>query len=423
MRVLIQSMNFTPELTGIGKYSGELADWFVSQGHEVRVICAPPYYPAWRIDKPYHGWWYEKYNHNSVEIIRCPLYVPKQPGFLKRIMHLMSFAVNSLPVALVQGLFWRPNLVIVVEPPVMTAPGAWLCARLSGARSWLHIQDFEIDAAFDLGIAKAIWAKKVLYTMESWLIRRFDKVSTISNKMLQRLEQKGVIEDRRELLPNWVDTDMIRPIAVKNQMRSKLGLQDEQIVLLYSGNMGEKQGLDIVIEAAKRLAFNRRIQFVLCGDGAVKNRIQKMAEGLSNVRFIPLQPLSAFNETMNLADIHLLPQRADVEDLVMPSKLTSMLASGKPVIATVRPGTEIAGIIEHAGVITAPGDVEQLVEAITALAIHSDWRLMLGINARNIAECDLNRDRILRKVFQHYVSPSQPVSGVVLSRPQPEGVS
>jgi colanic acid biosynthesis glycosyl transferase WcaI len=146
MRILIYGINFYPELTGIGKYSGELSDWLSQHGHEVRVVTAPPYYPAWKISDGYSTTKWSKEFWGDCKIFRCPIWVPKNPTGLKRLIHLASFVLTSLPIILAQ-LFWRPDLIWVVEPPLFVSPIAYLGAKLCGSKTVLHIQDYEIDAA------------------------------------------------------------------------------------------------------------------------------------------------------------------------------------------------------------------------------------------------------------------------------------
>lgn len=394
MRILIHSIYYYPDLTGIGKYTGEMAEWLATCGHSVRVVTAPPYYPAWKISEGYKSCYYMREVVNGVDVWRCPLWVPSKPTGLKRIIHLASFAFSSLPVMLSQA-FWRPDIVFVVEPPLFCAPQAWLTARLSGAKVWLHIQDFEIDAAFELGLLPKGWLRNVVSNVERWMMHRFDKISTISERMFDRLENKGVDSKRRVLFPNWVDAELIYPLDGLSSMRSELGIPEDTVVVLYSGNFGEKQGLEVVIEAAKLLAQEKDIVFLMCGDGAAKWRLRKLAEGVANVTFLPLQPINRLNDLLNLADIHLLPQRADAADLVMPSKLTGMLASGKPVIATANLGTQVAGIVDRCGLVTPPGDAKALAEAILQLASLPEKRKHLGCVARIMAVEQCDKEKIL----------------------------
>lgn len=216
MKILVYSINFPPELISTGKYAGEMAVWLASKGHDVRVVTALPYYPEWRIYGEYEDKGYCREALDGVQVWRCPLYVPSQASGLKRIIHLASFALSSMPVAL-RHAFWRPDIVWVVEPALMCAPMAWLTARLSGAKAWLHVQDFEVDAAFELGLIRSDALKKVVQAVESFLMNRFDKVSSISSAMVARLQEKGVAPDKIELVPNWVDTAEICPIPDTNR--------------------------------------------------------------------------------------------------------------------------------------------------------------------------------------------------------------
>ena len=397
MRFLVLGINYAPELTGIGKYTTEMAEWLAARGHTVQVVTAPPYYPAWQIGEGYSAWRYQREQLTGIRVCRCPLWVPREQSGLKRVVHLASFALSTLPVVLWQGLKWRPDVIWVVAPALLAAPGAWLAARLGGAKAWLHVQDLELDAAFDLGLLATGWIRSTAAPLERWLMRRFDRVSAISERMLERLIIKGVDGSRCASFPNWVDVDLISSLEGPSHMRAELGIPTETIIALYAGNMGEKQGLEIVIEAARSLTQCLHIQFVLCGDGAVCERLHQLAMGLPNVRFLPLHPLERLNDLLNLADVHLLPQRADAADLVMPSKLTGMLASGRPVVATAHPKTQVAGVVAGCGLVTPPGDAKALAQAILHLASDSGERARLGQAARALALEHWTREMILQR--------------------------
>jgi colanic acid biosynthesis glycosyl transferase WcaI len=310
-RLLVVTLNFAPELTGIGKFVSEMTAWLDASGTAVRVVCAPPYYPAWIIRPPYSARRYGRERLAGADLWRCPLFVPRQPRALSRLLHLASFAISSLPVVLWQALRWRPQHILVIEPPLACAPGVLLAGLLCGARTWLHVQDFEVDAAFELGLLRSDWLRRSTLSIERWLMRRFDHVSSISPRMVARLQGKGIGASRSAHFPNWVDTAAIQPLAVAGALRATLGIEPDVPVLLYAGNMGEKQGLELLIDTARCQYGRRDALFLLCGDGACRARLQAAAIDLGNVRFLPLQPEATFNELLNLADIHLLPQRAD----------------------------------------------------------------------------------------------------------------
>jgi len=406
LRILVYGINYRPELTGIGKYTGEMCEWLASRGHEVRVVTAPPYYPEWRVHSGHSGRTYRVEHIGGVRVWRCPLWVPARPTGLRRILHHLSFALSTLPVMIAQG-FWRPHVVLLLEPPLMCAPAALLAARLCGARSWLHVQDFEVDAAFALGLLPERAKPLVLY-LERMLMRSFDRVSTISRRMLDRLELKGVEGLRRVLFRNWVDCREIHPMSGVARFRSEFGISTESFVALYSGNMGEKQGLEVVIETARLMNGNDDVIFVLCGAGSARTRLESAAAGLDNVRWLPLQPAGRLNELLNLADVHLLPQRADAADLVMPSKLCGMLASGQAVVATVLPDTEIAETLSHAGLITKPGDANALAGAIAFLQADAASRQNMGKGARGYAELHFASETVLGRFEEELESVAGP---------------
>lgn len=395
MKILIYSLNYEPEITGIGRYTGEMAEWLAAQGHELCVVTAPPYYPEWKVGEGYSGWRYMRERINGVEVWRCPLYVPESPSGLKRIVHLASFALSSLPVML-RHVFWKPDIVFVVEPPLFCAPSAWMTARLAGGKCWLHVQDFEVDAAFDLGIIPFGWMKRLVLSMEHALMKRFDVVSTISRSMMRRLHEKGIANP--VFFPNWSDSSRICHDKTAGQaFRAELGLPPEACMCLYSGNIAVKQGLEILLDAARMLPD---CEFVICGDGANKKALQAAVKraALKNLRFLPLQPVQKLAALLSAADIHLVIQRAGAADLVMPSKLTNILAVGGVAVVTAAPESELGRMAEgdQACVYRCdPEDPDALVRAITALRDQPELAESLRRRAKDFAERFFGQQQVL----------------------------
>jgi len=405
LKILIVGLNFHPELTGIGKYTGELAAYLVGNGHQVRVITTPPYYPYWQVQPGYSGWQYRKENWQGVWVLRCPLWVPSQPSGIKRLLLLFSFALTSFPVLLGQCP-WRPNLILSIAPSFFNTPFALFTARLSGAKAWLHIQDFELDAAANLGFLPAnhLMAKLAGWA-ERWLLGRFDQISTISSRMLARLAKKGVALEKTFLFPNWVDTGLIFPLSASQKpLKKEWNIPDDKIIVLYSGNMGHKQGLENVIKGARHLQVQAKIHFVLCGTGALRSDLESDAKGLPNVQFLPLQPLEKLNQLLNIADIHILPQRADAADLVMPSKLSGILASGKAVIATADSGTEVAEIVGRLGVVVPPQDALALADAILGLADNPERMRSLGQKGLSWVVENWSKEKVLNDFCEYMIN-------------------
>lgn len=398
MKILLYGINFSPELTGIGKYTGEMAAWLASKGHEVRVVTAPPYYPGWAVGEGYSGLRYKTEEWRGVRVLRCPLWVPRHPSGLKRLVHLMSFALTSVP-ALLRQVAWRPQVVWVVEPALFCAPSAVALAHLCGAKSWLHVQDFELDAAFSMGLLRGARLRRLATRAECWLMRRFDVVSTISRRMHELLLRKRVDPSRAMLAVNWVNMAKFAlpsPDGVATY-RQELQLAPGQVVALYSGNMGGKQGLEILAAVARLLVDQVNLVFVFCGNGAGRADLLARCKSLPNVRFIDLQPVSRLPDLLATADIHLLPQRADAADLVMPSKLTGMLASARPVVATAHAGTDLATVVETCGLVVAPENPAAMAQAINTLVNNQNMRETLGAAGYAYAHAHLDSEAVLGK--------------------------
>jgi colanic acid biosynthesis glycosyl transferase WcaI len=404
LRILVYGLNYSPELTGIGKYTGEMAAWLSGRGHEVRVVTAPPYYPAWRVREDYRGLWYRTERVPGQPVVyRTPLYVPQRPTGIKRIVHLVSFMLGSLPIML-REMFWRPDVVFTVEPTFFCAPLTLFVAKSAGSACWLHVQDFEVDAAFELGLLPAQGpVHDAALRIERFFTFAFDRVSGVSSRMVDRARAKGIPDDRVVLFPNWVDVDSIYPLdpaaSRSNIIRRELAEQVPEIesktILLYSGNMGAKQGLELLAPLAESFAADSRVHFIFCGDGAFRTRLEALVAHHPNVTLLPLQPLDRLNHLLNAADIHLLPQRASAADLVMPSRLSAMLSSGRPVVATAHEGTQVAQVVEGRGLAVPAEDAGALHAAVLRLVDDEELRLALGRAAREYAVQHLGKHQVL----------------------------
>jgi colanic acid biosynthesis glycosyl transferase WcaI len=419
MKILLYGLNFAPEPVGIGKYSGELVAWLVDQGHEVRVITAPPYFPQWRVGLGLPGsWWgYRRQPWAGAEVWRCPLWVPARPSGLTRLLHLASFAASSL-VPLLAQLPWRPEVVITVAPAFFCAPAALLLGRLCGRRTlcWLHIQDFELDAAFELGMLKGRLIRRIAEAWERRTLRGFKVVSSISGAMVERAVAKGVDLRKAVLLPNWVDLQAIHPQSAEqravNPYRSELGIPEGALVLLYSGSMNKKQGLELLVAVIRQLADLPQLVWVLAGEGPTKAELAAAVVDLPQVRLLPLQPAERMNDWLNMADVHLLPQKGSAADLVLPSKLLGILASGRPVVVSSPASSELGQLAEQGGIRVEPEDATAFAAALQQLVGDPELRRALGQRARLLAEERFGREAVLGRMeaWLEAGAPLRPVS-------------
>ncbi|MDQ8190606.1 glycosyltransferase [Roseibacillus persicicus] len=497
MKVLIYGLNYAPELTGIGRYTGEMGPWLKQQGVDVRVVTTPPYYPHWKIADGYSKFRFTKEEIEGVPVWRCPFYVPAKPTTVTRLIHLGSFAVTGF-LGLWRHLLWRPDWVFMVEPASMTVPGGLIFAKVAGAKSWLHVQDFEMEAM--LGLSKELGsqtqgnktqeargvAKKEVVVggglvdlgsasfsspegqgggdgsvgrtevcgpgdggdggveraeargplglrlaagLEAWLKRRFDRTSSISQVMMGKLAERGIPEEKISFFPNWVDIDFMSPGKPKRDFREEWGIGEEECFVLYSGNIGRKQGLEMVLEVAERVqnsesrvqtaseagalgraeARGPMFQFVIVGEGAAKEGLMAEAEarGLQNIQFHPLQPYEDLPDLLRSADAHLVVQKRGAADAVLPSKLTSILSVGGNAVITAEPETELGRLeVTHPGMVTLIEPENAGVLADCLREKEAFFReVKLNQQARAYAERFLERDAILGQVRVEMLRP------------------
>lgn len=397
MRILLHSTYYAPELTAIAKYNSEMMQWLQKRGHEVRVVSTAPHFPSWRVAEGYSAWRWQHDEQRGVPVWRCPAYIPSRPGGLMRVLYSLSLTLSSVPTLLRQAT-WRPDVVIGVEPPLLAFAAARMAAAICGAKLWLHVQDLEVDAAFELSILRGRWPRMVALALERALMKGCARVSTISGAMADRLLAKGVPAERLFMLRNWVDLARM-PVGVSAEhYRELLGLPDGARVALYAGNMSVKQGLETLVDAAAQLAAREDLWFVIVGDGALRERLVELARGVPRVRLLPIQPAERLSELLALADVHLLPQRRAAGDLVMPSKLTGMLASGRPTVAGAELDTELARMVEGCGLIVPPEDPEAMALAIARLLDDPELAERYGRAARQRAVDELDMDAQLLRL-------------------------
>jgi len=402
-RILIIGLNYAPEVIGIGPFTTGMAEGLVQLGHPVEAVVGVPYYPQWRSVPPFGNRW-QRSVEGGVSVVRCPHYIPARPSGPRRIAHLFSFACSALVPALQSACkvrAQRPQVVICVAPALLSVPAAWLAARISGARLWLHVQDFEVEAAFATGLVSPGMFARLAGFLECNILKLADRISTISPQMCARLIAKGVPAARVSELRNWSNAPIPVPLShdapQPADYRRKWGLEGRKVAL-YSGNIANKQGIEIIIETAQILAERRDIAFVICGEGPNRARLETLAQGLGNVQFHDLQPVENICELLSLASVHLLPQIAGAADLVLPSKLANMLASARPIIATAAAGTGLHAEVEGCGLATDPGDAPSLALAIKQLIDNPILADAMGQEGRNRAAERWSRGPIIARM-------------------------
>lgn len=350
--ILIIGINFYPESIGIGKYTGELAFYLAKLGKKVKVITGFPYYPYWKIFKGYGNWFYNTKEIEGVSVTRCPIYVPDYLSGSKRMLQDLSFFVTSFCYLTAKMLTGKKyDLLFIISPSFMSGfLGMYYKFFYGNTKIVYHIQDLQIDAAEELGMIKRKKLLQKIKWSEGKILSNADWVSTISLGMLAKIQKKPYKFKELLIFPNWADFEKIYKKEPSLEKIDFLDLPFQKRMVLYSGAIGEKQGLEMILYAAvKGLQHIDDLFFVISGSGPYCEILKKDAKSksLSNVYFIDIQPVDVFNELLNAAWLHLVLQKDKVSDLLLPSKFSNILAVGGLALVTCSPGTTLYEIIEN----------------------------------------------------------------------------
>lgn len=421
MKILIYGINYAPELTGIGKYTGEMGAWLAAQGHQVDVITSMPYYPQWETAEDYKGKLWHTEELEGARVFRCPMYVPAKPSGMKRMIHEFSFVLSSM-IWWIRAFFVRYDVVFCPYPPLVIGLLPSLYSWIRRRPFVFHVQDLQVDAARELNMIGNQGLLNFLEKMERFWMRQARMVSTISTGMRRRILEKDVPESKMLDFPNWVDPKALQPLTERQaELKMKYGFAPEDKVILYSGNMGEKQGLDIIPHVAQQVANAglKDIRFFLVGRGGTKAALEAQVSemGLSNIRFGDLVPYDELGLLLNMADGHLILQKKGATDLVMPSKLWAILSVGGTPLVTAEAGSTLRDLIEEEGIgLTAePESTEALVGMIHQLQrLEEPARNEMRQKARQHIETSVSKEPILRSMeaaFEALAAGTPPKGG------------
>jgi glycosyltransferase involved in cell wall biosynthesis len=392
-RILLVSTNYTPEQAGIGPYATQIAEHLVAErGAEVHVLAGMPHYPAWRTDPAYRGKWRTAERRAGVLVHRRRHTVPPRQTAVRRALYEGSILVHGL---LAPPRMARPHAVLAQVPSLA---GGMLAARLARRHKVPYlpiVQDLMGAAAAQSGIRGGGRAAAVASAVERRMLRDATLVGIIHDSFRDRVRALGVADERIRLVPNWTHVD--GPSSPRARTRERLGWPPEQTVLLHSGNMGLKQGLDVLIAAARHAP---ELRVVLMGEGSQRARLAALAAGVPNVDFLPPAADEDFPDVLAAADVLVVTQRAAVLDMSVPSKLTSYFRAGRPVLAAVAPGGGTAGEVTRSGAgrLVAPEDPAALAGAARALAADPAAGDAAGARGAEYARTRLSRAAGLDRV-------------------------
>lgn len=368
MNVLVWGINYAPETTGIAPYNVMLCEHLRDAGHSPRMLTSCAYYPEWKKRPEDRGILYRTDTVGGVPVHRCWHYVPARVRAAKRILHEATFVCTSF----LRGLTLpKPDVLVVVSPPLLLGAAGWLLGTLRQTPFVLHVQDLQPDAAIGLGMIKKGPFTRLLYRLEAFAYAKAARVCGISRGMLRAFAAKGVPEKKRVYFPNAVRTAADEKLPTRGRWRAKRGFGEEDFLAVYSGNVGVKQGLDVLLAAAEQVT-NRRVRIVICGQGAAKEKLAaKVAAGkLANLTLLPLQAPEDYREMMVDTDLCVITQQTGTGQFFFPSKLLSALTFAKPVLAVADADSELVLAMREGsfGLSIAPGQARELAATLDHMA-------------------------------------------------------
>jgi len=381
MRIVVWGINYTPEQIGIAGCNVALCEHLVEQGCDVTMLTAFPYYPEWRKRAGDAKRIFGCEKNNGVHVLRCWHYVPRRINTPKRILHELSFVVLSFLRLLFVS---RPDLLIVVSPPLLAGVAARLVCRLRGGKYLMHLQDLQPDAAINLGMVKSSILIRAFKFLESVAYRGAWRISAVSGGMLDVLRKRGVPAAKLRYFPNGTNPAAEVPCG---RFRALNRFDADKFLVVYSGNLGVKQGLHHLIFAARQVR-NPAVQLIICGEGAEKKRLLELAAGIRNVWFRGVLEIKDYKEMLADADLMVASVVSRSGSSFFPSKLLSACSAGKPVVAICDLDSELATVVEtnRCGVVVRSGDIEGLAQRLDELSRDRRQLEPMGRAARELSD-------------------------------------
>lgn len=395
MRVVVWGINYAPEITGIAPHNVALCEFLQRYGHDVEMVTTFAYYPAWRKRPEDRHLLCRTDRINDVPVHRCWHFVPRRVFAWKRIVHEATFVVISTMRIL---LLRRPDVYVVVSPPLLLGAAGWVVATLKRAPFIFHVQDLQPDAAVGLGMLRTGLFTRALYWLEAFAYKHATRVSGISGEIIDAFRGKGVPDRKLILFPNAVVLPADTDIPVRGKFRAKHHFAADDFLAVYAGNLGVKQGLDILLDAADLLGAGKKIRIVIAGDGAAREKLEKEIRDRNNMSMLPLQYGTDYKELLVDADISLITQQGGSGNAFFPSKLLITLAYSCPVVTVADEESALARAVANGqcGKNILPGHAEQLANCLRKLSEDRQQLRHWGPNGRAYVE-QFEQRRVLEK--------------------------
>ena len=385
MKIVYVVPHFAPDVAPTGSLATQIVDEWAKRGHTIEVITSLPWYREHQVEEGYGGKLVRHEDTPWGRITRLhPFPAPDKRNLARRALSFGGYSTLSAAVGARGG---RADVVVAMSPPLTLGVTGWTIAKARRAPFVFNVQDIFPDVAVEIGAIQKPSVIRAAFKLERWCYRHADAVTVLSDDLANNVRNKSPFPEKVHVIPNFVDTHAIRPGPNQNGYRKEFGLDGKKVVM-YAGNVGLSQSLDIVIDAARTLSDNEDVMFVVNGQGARRAALEERARGLTNVRFVDLQPPERLPEVLAAGDIHLVPLRTGLASSSFPSKTYSILAAGRPLIASIDQGSEIARVVERAGagITVSPEDPAALTDAIRRLLASPEEAEEMGRRGRDYVE-------------------------------------
>jgi len=376
----------------------EMADYLTDRGHHVSVVSQVPCYPAGVVYPGYEGAWFRREHQNGIQITRTWSFAsPERSKFKPRFCNYASFMATALAGILTGP---RPDIMLVYSPPLFLGMTASLAGKAWSCPFVFWVNDLWPRAAIHLGFMHEGPLYRLACNLEQFTYRNAAQVFVYSQRMLDEVVANGCPKTKLEYHPLWIDTEIFHPDASgASLIRKQYGWRDK-FVVLYGGNIGLAQGLDVLVESARLLRDISDIHFVLVGSGVEKNHLERLAQdyGLTNLEFIGHQPKNQVLAYFSAADILFAHLKAAPHRVgTVPEKILAYMACGRPVLMAAQEGAAAELVREHdCGVAVPPDNPEALAQAISSLYDRRHYLDDMGAQGRAAAEAHFSGPKVLR---------------------------
>lgn len=400
-RILLHTLVFPPDAVSTSILLSELMQDLQAKGHEISVLTTHPHYnhdPEAEAKQPLQTHWSKLYSvsqYHGMHVIHT--WMPRKgQGTSGRMRDYLIFHALSLILGLL--LIRQIHIVIAPSPPLSIGVIGWLLARIKGSRFVYNIQELYPALALQMGLTTSdSFMYKVMASMERFVYTHSDSITAISEDFRQHVIQMGVPNEKVRVIPNFVDIDFIRPLSKDNPLLAEVGLSGK-FVVQYAGNIGMTQSFDTILEVATRLCDESQIRFLIVGDGARRRYVEEQISkhGLQNIILLPYQPRSRVPYIYASADISLVPLMRGTAKTTVPSKIYTIMASGRPVLVSVDEDSELASLVKaaHCGLAVPPDSADAMEAGIRQAFLSPAKFMKFGENGRRYVEDHFSRQAV-----------------------------